>query len=696
MVKQVKNTVKRLPDVLKYAIVILVIGFISLLCPNHIQFKYQYEKGQPWRYEALVSPFDFGILKTDKEIDAERSELLDEFSPYYEWNPLVGKAKKIEFEKDFEQQLEISRSDNLYEDVSRRPQRYKTYGTDLIGRVYQRGIIQLNQSHKGKGENFVINILKGNIAQKKTLETIPTTEKVNAWINDSLFNSRLPEAEFLIPLFENAFVPNIFYNDTLTNKFKAATLDGISTSRGKVERGETIVENGELITEETYQKLRSFEEQYKQELSVQRSYWGVFGGYILLTTLIVSVFLWYLQFNEKAVFSRLNRIIFIFSWLIIFSYLVYAVESITILSAYLIPFCIAPIVIKNFFNERVALFAHLVIILIASFLSSLGYEFTFLQILAGIVAVLTNTETRYWSRFFQSMLLILLTYAVGYFGLSLIQEGMVQTIDYRIYGFLFLNVLFTLLAYPIIPLVEKLFGFTSSITLAELTDLNRPLLKELSIKAPGTFQHSLQVANLSESAASKIGANALLVKAAALYHDIGKMKNPVYFIENQSGTNPHDDMDYLESARFIIDHVPEGVKIAKKYRIPNLLTNFIKTHHGTTRVEYFYRNFVNANPERQFDESLFRYPGPKPSSKEETILMIADSLEAACKSLKNPTGQDLDQLIDKIINGKISQGQLEDSELTFEELDICTEEFRKILRSIHHVRIEYPEEKVEN
>ncbi|MEM8908066.1 MAG: HDIG domain-containing metalloprotein, partial [Bacteroidota bacterium] len=429
------------------------------------------------------------------------------------------------------------------------------------------------------------------------------------------------------------------------------------------------------------------------EVSSKKSHWGVFGGYFLLTSLILGVFILYLQFHEKKIFGSLQQLLFMLMWLLVYSYLVFAVDANKILSVYLIPFCIVPIVIKIFYNERLALFTHIVVVLIASFLSSLGYEFTFLQILAGIVAVLSNIKVRDWTKFFVSMLYIFLAYSVGYLGLSLIDEGSLTTVNWSIYSWIFLNVFLTLLAYPLIPLLERVFGFTSAITLVELSDMDRPLLKELSIKAPGTLQHSLQVANLSEAAASKIGADQLLVKVAALYHDIGKVQQPAYYIENQSGANPHNKTTPLDSAKIIIEHVTEGVKLAKKNRLPKVLIDFIRTHHGTTRVEYFYRNHINQHPGGEVDEHSFRYPGPRPRSKEETILMIADSLEAASKSLKSPSEKDINDLVDKIIAGKITHGQLEDSEMTFAELEICKREFKKLLKSIYHVRIEYPEAK---
>jgi len=377
---------------------------------------------------------------------------------------------------------------------------------------------------------------------------------------------------------------------------------------------------------------------------------------------------------------------------LVYSYCVYVVEHSEHLSAYMIPFCIAPLVIRIFFDEHLALMTHLVIILIASFLSSLGYEFTFLQLLAGIVAILTPFEVRNWSRFFQSMLLILLSYALGFFCLSLIDNGSYIGMEWSVYRWLFINVFLTLLAYPLVPLLERLFGFLSPFTLVELSDMNRPLLRELSIKAPGTLQHSLQVANLAEAAAAKIKANTLLVKVAALYHDIGKMTQSNYFIENKGTKSPHDNISPTESAKVIIGHVKNGVTMAKKNGLPQVLIDFIKTHHGTTRVEYFYRQHCTETNNEQADDSSFTYPGPRPRTKEEAILMIADSLEAASKSLKEPSMEDIDQLVEKIIAGKIAHRQLENTGLSFRELQLCKTEWKKLLKSIYHVRIEYPEE----
>ncbi len=692
MASKFSSTLQNLPKFFKYVFVVLVIIFISNLFPNNARFKYEFSNGQSWRYDDLYAPFEFAILKPQDQISVEIEELKSRFSPHYEMDLNIVRDEKKTFRESFNRQVEAARSEGLYQNVLDQPNQYLNYGYGIIDFMYDNGIIRLDEQHESKENLFVINLRKGNTTQQRTLQSFLTADNIESLITDSLFNSGLKEAEFLIPLLKGNFAPNVFYSDELTQKFLNAQLESLTGAKGMVRKEELIVQKDGIITDDIYQKLLSFKAKYEQDISSNNSHLGVFIGYLLLTSLIVGIFLLYLRFHAKEVFESFSQLVFMMIWLVVYSYLVYAVEVNSNLSAYMIPFCIAPIVIKIFYNDRLALFTHIVVVLIASFLSSLGYEFTFLQILAGIVAVLANIQVKDWSRFFIAMLIIFLAYGFGYLGLSLIKEGSIESVDWTVYKWFFLNVFLTLLAYPLIPLLERLFGFISSITLVELSDMNRPLLKELSIKAPGTLQHSLQVANLSEAAASKIGADQLLVKVAALYHDIGKSLNPKYFIENQSGESPHNELTNLESAKIIIDHVVEGEKLAKKHRLPQLLINFIRTHHGTTRVEYFYRNYIKENPGKEFDESLFCYPGPRPTTKEQTILMIADSLEAASKSLKNPTEQDIDELVDKIIAFKITNGQLEDSEITFEELEICKEEFKKLLKSINHIRIEYPEE----
>lgn len=692
MKENLRKTLESLPNIFKYILAGLIVFFISLLCPSNTSFKYDFTKGQPWSYEDLRAPFDYAILKPSEVIKSDRANFEENFSPYYYQDNAIAKNQKRKFSALFQKEINQISDSSEFSDVKINAKKYQEEGLDIIDRVYDKGIIEPKPEHISKGNNLVINIISGNTTSKTPLSNIPTKETIDEYLSDTLPFLPLQDPDFLYVLLNDFFIPNIVYSDSLSQKLKAIELQGFSMTEGLVKKGELVVLKGNIVTDEIYQKLHSYRAQYDKEVVSSNQFSEVFIGYVILTGLIVAVFFLFLQFRAGTIFNNLVQLIFVLMWLPLFAYLVYLVEGTINLSAYLIPFCIVPIVIKNFYDRQVALFTHIVIVLIASFLSSLGYEFTFVQILAGIVAVYNRIETRDMGKFFMAIFFIFLTYAVAFLGLSLIQEGSFSKIDWSIYSWLFLNAFLILLAYPLIPLIERIFGFTSSITLVELSDMNRPLLKEMSIKAPGTLQHSLQVANLSEAAASAIGANELLVKVAALYHDIGKMHKPNNFIENQNGQSPHDNMTYFESAKAIIEHITEGEKMAKKHGLPKLIRDFITTHHGTTRVEYFYRKHLAENPDTPVDESLFRYPGPKPSTKEQTIMMIADSLEAASKSLKSPTEKDINGLVDKIIEGKIQHGQLSDSPISFSELDQCKTVFKSLLKSIHHVRIEYPDE----
>jgi hypothetical protein len=338
-----------------------------------------------------------------------------------------------------------------------------------------------------------------------------------------------------------------------------------------------------------------------------------------------------------------------------------------------------------------AVTSHIAVMLLSAFIVPHGLNWIFIQFIAGMVSIFNNKNARYWSQFFTSSALLLLTYLLGYFGVSLIMTGSFDKIVLLNFGWLTVAAFLTLLSYPLIPIFERLFGFVSDITLVELSDLNRPLLKKLFTEAPGTFQHSLQVANIAEAAAEEIGANSLLVKVGGLYHDIGKMKNPGFFIENQSGYNPHDELRFDESASIIIAHVPDGVEMAKKFRLPGVIIDFIRTHHGTTRVEYFYRSFLKAHPENEVEEAQFQYPGPLPFSKETAILMMADGIEASARSLKQPTEEDVNNLVDRIVSHLMERQQFVNSPITFKEITICKQVFKKMLASIHHIRIAYPE-----
>ncbi len=686
-----KKILAYLRQSLQYLFLLGVVVFISLLFPNNIRFKYRYEIGQIWYYDDLSAPFDFGIRKTDAEISKELTDLKQEFSPFYRQDDSIAGLRLRRYDTYYDQQFKTIEG-RQFPDVQRFPEVYRSYGKKMLGRIFERGIVALDTAHHNRGKNFVINILRNGSASQQTLSNLTTYGEIRRLLLDSLRKKIYPDADFLFPILEELAVSNICYDRTLTEESQQQMIASLEQYQGMVRKGELIVPRGGVITSVVLQKLESLKENYERQITERSSQWGILLGYFLITLMIIGMYVMYLRLYHFRVFQHVNELLFLFSAILIFTYFVYLVGQIENLNIYMVPFAVVPIVIKTFYDNWLALFTHLVIVLLASFLTSHGFEFTFLQILVGMVILLINIDPRNWTRFFNSILYIFFAYSVGYFALDLIEHGGFEQFDWTIYKWIFINAFLTLLAFPLIPLLERVFGFTSAVALVELSDMNRPLLQELALKAPGTLQHSLQVANLAEAAARRVGANHLLVRVAALYHDIGKTVMPEYFIENQSGYNPHNELSYLESARIIIGHIPEGEKMARRYRLPKVLIDFILTHHGTTLVEYFYRKYLQENPDVPAEDWLFCYPGPKPRTKEESILMLADSIEAAAKAtLKNPTPEDIQILVEKIVAGKLAQGQLDDSLLTFQELERCKTVFRQILRSVYHARIEYPE-----
>jgi len=683
-------TLSNVDRLARFGLVAGIVVLISLLYPSTVKFKYEFQKGQSWRYEDLAAPFDFAIQKTDQQVSEDRQQVFRNFSPYYRYNTELAPAKIKDFEAAFNQNK--AQLDALPDSLqTRRPDRWLDFGKNYLAAVYARGIVKVAPEHQEKSGDFVLNLVKNNVSTKRTLTGFYTVEQVRQMLIDTMAGLRPPMPPVLKQALLDAVGHNVTYDADFTEKQRNDAISSVATTKGVVRQGDLIVKRGNVVTEEVFDKLVSFRQKFEQDVVSQKSTWIVYGGYLLLTALIVGTFMMYLNAYRKEILAHWNYLAFVLIWLLGFSYLTYLVEQTSVLSVYVIPYCIVPIVVRHFFTYRLAFFTHVVVVMIAGFLTQGGYQFAFTQIVAGVVAVLAITDARYWTKFFTSVLFIFLSYALSLLGLTLIEEGDFKTIDWGMYGWLVLNGILTLMAFPLIPLMERLFGFTSAISLVELTDMSRPLLRQLAMKAPGTFQHSLQVGNLAEAAAGEVGADPLLVRTGALYHDIGKMRNPEFFVENQSGSSPHEGKSHIESARIIIEHVTEGEKLAKKHGVPKLITRFITTHHGTTKVAYFYKNYLQENPGVEVDPAQFTYPGPKPQSKEEAILMLADSVEATSRTLKDPTGKDIDDLVDKIVQEKIDKKQLDESKLTFGNVETCKQVFKKMLRSIHHVRLEYPE-----
>lgn len=683
-------------NIIKYATVIAVIAFISFLFPNISGFSYQYKVGRSWNYDNLVAGFNFPILKSKAQIKSEKQDIKIDFLPFYDYKPQVQDSVIDAFKDSFHQLLKTLQLRGEMNQLRKQPDLYEGLGINTIKNIYNNYVISATELKKDTSRTELIRVVNKSITSKVSRARLLKLEAAKRNITGMLSQTSQEDVDYLIPILNDVLIPNTTFNGKRTHEILQSALNDISTTYGVVEQGETIISHGQLITPEINRRILSYEKEYVDRNVGERKKFIVFLGYLLLTTLIVGAFLLFLQFNARPVYESYPSLLFMLMWIVLYSYLVSVIAGTDNLSIYMIPYCIVPILIIYFFSDRLALFTHIVIIFIASFLGNEGYEFTILQLFVGIVTVLTFKPSRYWVKFFRSILFIFLAYVLVYFGLNLIRVGSINEIEWTPYIWLFLSSFLTLLAFTLVPLFERLFGFTSNITLSELSDLNRPLLKRLSTEASGTFQHSLQVSNLSEAAAEEVGANSLLVKVASLYHDVGKLENPSYFIENQSGFNPHSELDSKESAQIILAHVPDGVTLARQKRIPSLIIDFIKTHHGTTRVEYFYQKYKKQNPDLQVDPQVFTYPGPKPQTKEQAIVMIADTLEAACKSLDVPDGDNIDELVDNIIEEKVKHGQFSECDLTFKDLDACSVVFKKMLKSIHHVRVKYPEQGKKN
>ncbi len=649
------------------SIIIVTIFLISLLFPKIERLDYVFRQGDTWQYESVIAEKDFFVWKTAPELKAEEETIKIDYRPLF---------------------YRVNDKSQYYNRWVNHLQR----NSDLLSTQDYNNLNKFLSSNREKeiirSEDLTLDKKLYSKVRLKTSTGITEIRPEDYITIESLVAGMRPLTT-IISDYDLYDIVTAEVNTSTSREELSTAIASIEKYKRNVSKGDIIVDAGEVVDQKAYDSLKSLMITQKEERFNGSI---VFVGFLLLTCLIIGVYVLYLLFHYPETFESPSKISFIMLLILTMSFLVFSIDGIDNLSSYMIPFCIVPIIMKSFFSDRLALFTHIVVVLIASFLSVLDYEFTFLQILAGIVAVLVIEDTRSWNKFFISIFSILGAYYIGYLGLMLIEYQPQAPIDWTIFKWLTISGVLTLLAYPFIPLIAKLFGFLSSITLTELADLNQPLLRQLSINAPGTLQHSMQVANLSEAAADAIGANSLLLKVGALYHDIGKLHNPMIFIENQIGMNPHEQMNNFESAKAIIAHTTEGEKMAQKSGLPKPIISMINTHHGDTRVEYFYINQLNNNPDKEFDESLFRYPGPKPRTKEESILMIADSLEAASKSLKNPNGKDIDDLVDKIVDYKIKNDQLAQSMLSFEDLEKCVSIFKSMLRNINHVRVEYPDD----
>ncbi|MEO1487688.1 MAG: HDIG domain-containing metalloprotein [Bacteroidota bacterium] len=664
--------------VYKGFIYLLSVFLIVFFFPKGGKFKYEFQKGKPWQYENLYAPIDFSIQKSEEELEVERQSIEEDRTLYYQFDSAVP----IEVQSAFESSL--SRSIQNGQLSPGDESKYKSVVQEAFNQIYAYGVFQ---------ELPVANaifLIKNNEAMTVGSSSFLDLEAAKAQLVVLLQNAGIPSSSNLAQMPVGLLESNVFYDEALTQKVLEDELSTLSYTRGEVDQGSLIITRGEVVEGENLKVLNSLREEYESDLWRGNNYYFILFGYTVLVALVLVMLLLFLKKYRPSIFENNNKVTFI-----LVNILVMVVATTLMVKhyegyVYVVPLCILPLVLKNFFDARLGLFTHVLTVLILGFVVPNSFEYVFLQTIAGIVTILTASELYKRANLFISVGQITLIYVIGYFAFHIIHEGGMDGIEWILFGIFVLNGLLTLFSQPLIYIYEKVFGLISDVSLLELSDTNSKLLKDLSNRAPGTFHHSLQVANLAEAAANEIGANAMLVRVGALHHDIGKMENPTFFTENQTtNSNPHDDIPPKESAKIIIGHVLKGIDIARKNNLPDRVIDFLRTHHGTTLVYYFYKKQSESGAE--VNEEDFRYPGPIPFSKETAILMMADAVEAASKSLKNPTYPIIDEFVEKIVSGQMKANQFNNANITLKEIEMVKKVLKQKLTNIYHLRVEYPE-----
>lgn len=664
----------------KIFLFLLSVFLIVYFFPTQGKFKYEIVKNKPWQYENLYAPFDFPILKSDEELEAEKIEVQSTHIPYYVFDQATAsnilRSWKTKSNAEVDSLIQNTISDNLIH--------------TLLDSIYSRGLISESKRFNNKD---LIYLKRANKVQETTYGNLINQDALNLFLNSTLDTLNQTTQTVLKSFFYDLLEPNVSYDQAFNDKLINSEIANISPTRGSVSKGSKIIAKGEIIEGEKLRILQSLKSEYQSEDLDSTSYIMILSGYSLLVALALLMLLLFLYQYRQDIYENNNKLTFIFFNILFMVFLTLVVMKIGYKYVYIVPLCILPLTLKAFFDARLGLFSHVITVLILGFVVPNSFEYMFLQISAGIVTILTVSELYKRANLFISVAQITGVYMFSYLAFSMIQEADFQSIDYNNFIYFILSGVGLLFVQPLIYTYEKIFRLVSDLSLLELTDTNSKLLKELANVAPGTFHHSLNVANLAEAAANEIGANALLVRVGALYHDIGKMKNPIYFTENQTtNITPHDELSPQESAQIIIDHRLEGIEYAKKNNLPDRIIDFIRTHHGTTTVYYFYQKAQQEAPEDvNIDSKDFTYPGPKPYSKETAILMMCDSVEAASKSLKSPNTNLIDEFVEKIINKQIEDDQFENANITFKDIQLIKKILKAKLNNIFHLRIEYPD-----
>lgn len=653
---------------------------IAYFFPREGKFRYQFYEGKPWRYGLLTAPADFPIYKTEAEVEAECDSVLKKFEPYYRLNDTIVSTEINKLRNDYQNSLK-----------DKATPAHMQYIENSLQRFYQSGILSIQEMEKLKKKHYPrINMLISNVASPRYISDLFTIRTAYEFIIDNC-PPHLDKSVLRSCNINNYLTENVTYDPATSDKVKEDILNSIPLAKGMVQAGERIVDRGEIIDNHTYNVLHSLKIVYETKSGGSHRQSIILIGQFVLTSSILFCFWLYLwSFRIKILRNRKNAF-FLILCVFVSCLLTELCVSYRLFNIYILPYAIVPIVVRTFFDSRTALFTHLVIALICSLMVPFPHEFLLLQIIASMVVTFSLKDLYERSQLIRCAFFIFLSYVLCYISLIIYQEADFKNINWMMMLYFGINFILLMFTYILVYMLEKTFGYVSSITLVELSNINTPLLKKLSETAPGTFQHSLQVSILASEAAEAIGANMQLVRTGAMYHDIGKMVNPAFFTENQSSINPHSQLSFDQSARIIISHVNEGVKLAEKAMLPHAIIHFIRTHHGRGKAKYFYNSFKNHYPDRPVDEEAFTYPGPNPFTKETAILMMADSVEAASRSLKEHTEANIRALVNKIIDGQIAEGLMKNAPLTFKDVETVKNEFVEKLKIMYHTRISYPD-----
>ncbi len=679
--QQVSLTPKAL--IYRIAVAVAVLPAVCLYMPRNEHPGYQFHKDEPWRYSQLIAPYDFSIDKSEEAIRAERDSILQYYEPYFAIDPAVGREQAEKFKAAMKGRKPAAMS-----------AKYQSYVESKLEHIYSQGVMDSKDYDRMHSDKVAfIRMFAQNTAKEQATGQVYSLKTAYEYLIDLAGEDSLRyDREVLRKCdLSDYIVPNLTYDEEKSEESRKDLLNSLSLSSGNVVRGQKIIDYGEIVNQKTYEILISLEKKEAERSPSASQLRTMLAGQFLYVALIIACLVLYFSLFRRDYLANIRHVLFIASMPVIFPLLTLFLVRHNLFSVYVIPFAMVPVFIRVFMDSRTAMMTHAVTVLISAICLKSPYEFAATQLVSGMVSIYSLRELSQRSQLIRSAFHITLVSAAFYMSMELMRNKDFGHLEYGVYMYILINGILLLFAYPLLLLFEKVFGFTSNVTLVELCNTNNDLLRRLSEVAPGTFQHSMQVANLATEVANRIGAKALLVRTGALYHDIGKTNNPAYFTENQKNFNPHELISHEQSAAIVIGHVRDGLRLAEKHNLPQVIKDFISTHHGKGKTKYFLISCKNENPGRAVDESPFTYGGPNPWTPEQAILMMSDAVEAASRSLDEYTEESISGLVDKIVDGQVQEGFFKDCALTFHDISAAKEVLKEKLRTIYHTRISYPE-----